>query len=95
MHFSTASIKKNNSKLVASRFHTSNVILVDVGNCCDFYQYINFARQYYRRDVISRVLSNTIVTRPFTVYQLTDIVINQLPKVIQQYNAKMMNIYCL
>ena len=33
-------------------------------------------------------MSNTIVTRPFTVYQLEDIVINQLPKVIQQYEAK-------
>jgi hypothetical protein len=33
-------------------------------------------------------LNNTIVTRPFTVYQLADIVINQLPKVIQQYEAK-------
>jgi len=34
-------------------------------------------------------LSNIIVTRPFAVYQLADIVINQLPKVIQQYDAKM------
>ncbi len=85
----SSSKKKNNSKLVASRFHTPNVILVDTGNCCDFYQYVNFARQYYRHDVISRVLSNTIITRPFTVYQLTDIVVNQLPKVIQQYSAKM------
>src|SRR5918912_2514432 len=87
---SSSSSKKNNRKLVASsRFHTSNVILVDAGNSTDFYQYVNFARQYYRRDVISRVLNNTIITRPFTVYQLADIVINQLPNVIQQYDAKM------
>ena len=87
---SSPSSKKNNRKLVASsRFHTSNVILVDAGNSTDFYQYVNFARQYYRRDVISRVLNNTIVTRPFTVYQLTDIIVDQLPKVIQQYDAKM------
>jgi hypothetical protein len=63
--------------------------VVDAGNNTDFYQYVNFARQYYRRDVLSRVLSNTIVTRCFTIYQLADIVINQLPKVIQQYDAKM------
>ena len=43
----------------------------------------------FRRDVLSRVLSNTIVTRPFTVYQLTNIVVNQLPQIIQQYDAKM------
>jgi hypothetical protein len=34
-------------------------------------------------------LSNTIITRCFTVHQLADIAINQLPKVIQQYDAKM------
>ena len=87
-----SSKKKNNSKLVAtsSHFHTSNVILVDSGNSTDFYQYINFAKQYYNNDVISRVLNNTIVARPFTVYQLADIVINQLPKVIQQYEAKIL-----
>jgi RNase H-fold protein (predicted Holliday junction resolvase) len=38
---------------------------------------------------MSRVLSNIIITRCFTVYQLADIVINQLPKVIQQYDAKL------
>jgi hypothetical protein len=70
-------------------FYTSNVIFVDAGNSCDFYQYVNFARQYYRRDVIDRVLNNTIITRPFTVYQLADIVINQLPKVIEQLDAKL------
>ena len=87
---SSSSSKKNNRKLVASsRFHTSNVILVDAGNSTDFYQYVNFARQYYRRDVISRVLNNTIVTRPFTVYQLADIIVDQVPKVIEQYDAKM------
>src|SRR5919202_2755 len=88
---SSSSSKKNNSKLVtsSSRFHTSNVIVVAAGNNIDFYEYVNFARQYYRRDVISRVLNNTIITRPFTVYQLADIVINQLPNVIQQYDAKM------
>src|ERR671933_822086 len=82
--------KKDNIKLlISSRFRTSNVILVDAGNSTDLYQYVNFARQYYSRDVISRVLGNTIVTRPFTVYQLTDIIINQLPQIIQQYDAKM------
>jgi hypothetical protein len=50
---------------------------------------VSFARQYYRRDVISRVLNNTVITRCFTVYQLAEILINQLPEVIQQYNAKM------
>ena len=34
-------------------------------------------------------MNDTIVTRPFTVYQLADIIVDQLPKVIQQYDAKM------
>jgi hypothetical protein len=34
-------------------------------------------------------LNNTTITRCFTVYQLADIVVNQLPNVIQQYGAKM------
>src|SRR5919199_3758211 len=42
-----SSKKKNYGKLVASHFHTSNVILVDSGNSTDFYQYVNFARQYF------------------------------------------------
>jgi hypothetical protein len=88
MHYYRHHQKKN--QLGRSRyFYTPNVIVVDAGNNTDFYQYVNFARQYYRRDVISRVLSNTIVTRTFTVYQLADTVINQLSKVTQERGAKM------
>jgi len=82
-------LKKKNRQERSRYFYTPNVIVVDAGNSTDFYQYVNFARQYLRRDVISRVLTNTIITRCFTVYQLADTVINQLPKVIQQYDAKM------
>ena len=81
--------KKKNQQERSRYFYTPNVLVVDAGNSMDFYQYVNFARQYFRRDVISRVLNNTILTRCFTVYQLADIVINQLPKVIQQYEAKL------
>jgi hypothetical protein len=70
-------------------FYTPNLILVDAGNSTDFYQYVHFTRQYFRRDIISRVLNNTLIIRCFTVYQLADVIINQLPKVIQQYDAKM------
>jgi hypothetical protein len=82
-------IKKKNQQERSRYFYTPNLILVDAGNSTDFYQYVNFARQYCRRDVISRALNNTIITRCFTVYQLADVIINQLPKIIQQYDAKM------
>jgi hypothetical protein len=81
--------QKKNEQERSRFFYTSNAIVGDAGNSTDFYQYVNFARQYYRRDVIDRVLNSIIITRPFTVYQLADIVINQLPNVIQLYDAKM------
>jgi hypothetical protein len=84
-----SSPSKKNQQGRSRYFYTPNLILVDAGNNTDFYQYVNFARQYCGSDVINRVLNNTILTRCFTVYQLTDVIINQLPKVIQQYDAKM------
>jgi hypothetical protein len=78
----------SSEKMQSRFFYTSNVILVDAGNNCNFYQYVNFTRQYYRHDVIDRVLNNIIVARVFTIYQLADILINQLPKVIQRFDAK-------
>jgi hypothetical protein len=79
--------KRKNEQDKSRFFYTPNVIVIDAGNCCDLYQYVNFARQYYRGDVVSRVLNNTIITRCFTIYQLADVVINQMPNVIQQYDA--------
>ena len=35
------------------------------------------------------MLNRTIITRVFTAYQLANIVINELPKVIQQYEARL------
>jgi hypothetical protein len=34
-------------------------------------------------------LNNIVISRAFTIYQLANILINELPKVIQQYGAKM------
>jgi hypothetical protein len=83
------SSKKKNEQERSRFFYTSNVILVDAGNSTDFYQHVNFARQYYRRDVIDRVLNSIIISRVFTIYQLANTFINELPKVIQKYETKM------
>jgi hypothetical protein len=75
-------------------FSSLNVIVIDAGNSLGFYQYVNFARQYGLD--IKKVLQHTIVTRVFTIYQLANIIINELPKVIEQYNeAKLILIYDL
>ena len=63
------------------------VITVDAGNSLDFYQYVNFARQYDLN--IKKILQRIIVSRAFTVYQLADLIINELPKVIKQFDTRL------
>jgi hypothetical protein len=68
-------------------FESTNVIFIDAGNNSDvFYQCVNFARQYGLD--IKKVLQSIMITRPFTIYQLADLIIYQLPRMIQQFNTK-------
>ena len=72
-----------------------NVIVIDAGNSLDVYQHVDFARQY-GLDIKKKVLQNIIISRVFTIYQLANIIINELPKVIQQYDhTKLIVIYDL
>jgi len=61
------------------------VITIDAGNSLDFYQYANFARQYCLG--IKEILQRIIVSRAFTIYQLVDLVINELPEIIKQFDT--------
>jgi hypothetical protein len=63
------------------------VITVDAGNSLDFYQYVNFARQYNLN--IKKILQRIIISRAFTVYQLADLIINELHKVIKQFDTRL------
>ena len=65
----------------------SNVVLVDGGNSSDPYLCINFARQYGLnvKDALSKIISS----RAFTVYQLANLIIHELPDIIKKYNAKL------
>lgn len=69
---------------------SSNVIIIDAGNSSDIYQYVNFARQYGLD--INKILQSIIVSRPFTIYQLAQLIIYQLPTIIQKSsdNVKML-----
>jgi hypothetical protein len=70
-------------------FESSNVIVIDAGNSLDVCQHVNFARQY-GLDIKKKVLQHIIISRVFTLYQLTNIIVYELPKVIEQYdNAKL------
>ena len=68
----------------------AKVIFIDAGgknNSSDsFYRYVNFARQYGLD--IKKVLQSIVISRAFTIYQLTDLIIYELPRVIQQLEAK-------
>ena len=67
-------------------FDSPNVIIIDAGNDSDVYQCINFARQYGLD--IKDILRRTIVSRPFTIYQLSDLIIFELPKILEKYKTR-------
>ena len=71
------------------------VITVDAGKSLDFYQYVNFARLCCLD--IKEILQRIIVSRAFTVYHLADLIINELPKVIKQFDTRLVlfQIYCI
>ena len=63
-----------------------NVIIIDDGNSSDIYSCVNFARQYGLdiKDILKRI----IVSRPFTIYQLANLVTYELPNVIRKFDTK-------
>lgn len=58
-------------------------IVVDAGNKSDFYQTVNFVKQYGMN--LTNTLDRIIVSRTFTIYQLKSLLLRELPKVIRQY----------
>ena len=66
-------------------FNSSKVIFVDAGNTSDVYQCVNFARQYGLD--IKKILQSIVVSRSFTIYQLSNTIINELPGVIEQFSS--------
>jgi hypothetical protein len=64
----------------------SKVIVIDADNSVSPYLYVDFARQYGMH--YKGVLHKVIVSRQFTIYQLTHTIIYDLPKTIQLYKPK-------
>ena len=58
------------------------VVIVDAGNSLDFYQFVEFIRQYGLD--IKETLQRIVVSRAFTVHQLTNLIINEFPNIIRQ-----------
>ena len=60
------------------------VVIVDAGNSLDFYQFVEFIRQYGLD--IKETLQRIVVSRAFTVHQLANLIINELPNIIRKLN---------
>jgi hypothetical protein len=64
----------------------TKIIVIDACNCSNVYQLVDFARQYGLD--IKNVLRGIVVSRVFTIYQLADLLIHKLPKIIQQLSPR-------
>ena len=64
----------------------SSVMLIDGGNRSDLYLFSSYAKLY---GVAPRkALRRVVTSRAFTMYQMADLVVNQLGKVVDEYGAK-------
>ena len=64
----------------------SKVLLIDGANSSDLYQCVDFAQQYGLD--VKKILSGIISCRTFTVYQLANLIVNELADAIKQYGVK-------
>lgn len=64
----------------------TNVLLIDGSNSSDLYLCIDFAQQYGID--ITNALDRIITSRAFTVYQLANLITNELQNAIKQHNSK-------
>lgn len=65
----------------------SNVFILDAGNSTDVYQFVDFMKQYGLD--IKKTLQKIIVSRVFTIYQLTHFLVYELAKIIHKYNISL------
>lgn len=67
------------------RLGSQNVVIIDAGNKSDFYQTVDFVKQYGLS--LKSALDRIIVSRTFTIYQLRSLLVRELPKVAQTYQS--------
>jgi hypothetical protein len=70
---------------------SQNVIIVTSNNNFDFYSCINIAKKKYGMD-INKVLDRVLIARVFTIYQLAQKIIYELPILIEKFNSKIVMI---
>ena len=65
----------------------SNVIFIDGGNTFRLYQIAELARIHHLNP--KQVLDNIYISRAFTAYQATSLIMHHLKETIKKYNAKL------
>jgi hypothetical protein len=65
----------------------SSVVLIDGGNRSDLYLFSSYAKLYGIAP--KKALRRVVTSRAFTAYQLANLVVKELPKVVDEYGAKM------
>ena len=60
-----------------------SIFILDAGNNIDVYQHIEFVGEDLGLN-INNTLNRIIVSRVFTIYQLTDFMVDELPSLIQK-----------
>lgn len=63
-----------------------SIVFVDAGNISDMYQCASFARQFGLE--IHKVLRGIAVSRAFTIHQLAQLIVYELPKALQEFKSK-------
>jgi len=64
----------------------SSVVLIDGGNRSDLYLFSSFAKLYGVSP--RRALRRVVTSRAFTMYQMANLVVKELAKVVDEYGAK-------
>jgi Rad51 len=64
----------------------SSVVLIDGGNRSDLYLFSAYAKLYGVSP--RKALRRVVTSRAFTMYQMADLVVNQLGRVVDEYGAK-------
>jgi len=75
------------SKKYGGFSRNSKVFILDAGNCTDVYQFIDFMKQYGLD--IKKSLRKIMISRVFTVYQLTHFLKYELSKTITEYKTNL------
>jgi hypothetical protein len=70
--------------------NSSMAFILDAGNSTDVYQFIEFIRRYGMN--IKSTLNRIMISRAFTIYQLTNFIVNEIPSLIKKHSINLIAI---